>query len=253
MAVSFLPDEQPRSGGRVGLLVDLLEFFLGSRHSALPEPVGRSAERTRHRRMVREHLASSPLLHSTAVEGGRVALQGRAVSRDLLTAPGSGKRVIGYRLRLSRCLPRGELAPILDVAQVGSFALDDGGPVPVEVRPVRCLPLLTAEPPTLCEADALRRPPLSGLLERHADSGSALTGADRYRLTEHLLEEGEPVFIFGLARRVVDASGAPAGYRGTLFRLVVDPPEEGLLVVADRQREALLAALDSSEDIVPDW
>lgn len=236
----------------MSFLVDLLELFFGDRSSQQPA-LERCSERARYRWIVREHLAACELLSSAQVEGGRVGLQGQAVARARLTAPGSGKPVIGYRLRLERVRGDGELEPILDVAQVGSFALDDGGPTLTEVQPLRCLPLLAAEPPILVEVGALLRQPLAGVLERHAIASASLAGADRFRITEHLLEAGEPVFVFGQARREVDARGVASGYRGTLWRVVVEPPEGGLLVVADRERDALLAALDSSEDFVPDW
>jgi hypothetical protein len=236
----------------VGLL-DLLQLLLGERKGASPAPIERDAERARHRAIVRDHLASSALLRSSEVEAGRVGLEGRAIARARLTAPGSGTPVIGYRLRLARCLPGGELEPILDVSEVAAFALDDGGPTLCEVRPLRCLPLLAAELPLLVEGQALLRQPFAALLDRHAMASARLRTGDRYRVTEHLLEEGETVFVFGVARRELDVAGSGALYRGALFRLVVDPPEGGLLVVADRGRDALLEALASSEDFVPDW
>ncbi len=207
------------------------------------------------RRDLRSRLAAGEVVSEQAAVDGPVRIEGKAVAGALLTAPLSGKPVIGYRLRIARGPGDGAVtsqgAAILDVACLQEFFVDDGSAAAARVCPARCLPLFTSESPVAIEAGDLVRSPLKEIVDRCMLPGSALVSASSFVGTEYLLEPGEMVFVFGEATHELDPAAARAGYREPPLRLVVSAPAEGFLVVADRDRDELLQNLREGRDLIP--
>jgi hypothetical protein len=139
------------------------------------------------------------------------------------------------------------------VAAVAEFELvEEGTGEAALVRPERCVPLLMPDRMHRPELAALIKPPLAEIVERACVPTSDLVTAVELRAVEHLLEPGEPVFAYGLARRELDPGGARAGYREVPQRVTLSSPPGGFLILADQRHDALLASLESLWQLLPE-
>jgi hypothetical protein len=239
------------------MIADLIELIFGVAEAASEGAAARSrlrSHRRRRLRALRDQVAAFRFRSLADSPDGPVALEGLARARELLTAPLSGRPVIGFRLRLSGLFLEENARQereLLDVSAVHDFELvEPASGRAALVRPHPCLPLLEAEATQKLELAEVIKPPLAPIIDRALVSASDLASALELRAVEHLLEPDEPVFAYGVARQELDVD-AEAAYRESPHRIVLGAPEGGLLVLADRGRDALLAALEHEWELLP--
>jgi len=200
-------------------------------------------------------IAACPVRPVAGAPDGPGGFEGVARALALTSAPLSGRPIIGCRLLLEGVFEEeGRRVPrqLLDVSSVAEFDLvEPETQLAVRVRPHRCLPLLAPEPVTRLDLSAVIRPPLSPIIERTCVSAADLATAVELRAVEHLLEPGEPVFACGVVGRERAVGVEPATYRDTPWLTTLSPPPGGVLIVADRHRDALLAGFDVRSGLLP--
>ena len=232
-------------------LLGLLEGLLGGIGQAMDQAADaeqRAKLHAVHLRSLRDLISSCEPCRG-AINNGPVELQGRAVALGRWRSPVSGRATIGFRLRVEGHEPARPEAPpvstILDTTMMQDFEIalpDQAGHVRV-CAASRCLPLLQPEPTRSLALEDLMSPGYADLFDRVSLMASEAVSYRRFVVTEFLLEPDEPVFVFGLAYRQVDPRLPASGYRSVPERLLVGPTAEGLLVVADQDRDSLLRTL----------
>jgi hypothetical protein len=210
----------------------------------------------RRLRRLRKRLRGIPRVRvADAPDGAIVALEGVARSLATRAAPLSGAMVIGYRAVIWERSEQSDRV-LVDVSDAGDFELEDAsGRALVRgdaaqlafVRDYRKTNgLLSGAPPEV-----------QALLEAHNEPLRSLWMERPLAWAEHFLEEGEPVFVVGRARReIYHGGGAETGYREAPTRVVIEPPPGGCVFVADRLRDDFLRQARDSElppyvDVLP--
>lgn len=244
------------------MLFDLLELIFGVAGAGIESAVKGAAERSRlasnrraRLRSLRQQVDASRLFPLAECPEGLAALEGRARPLALEVAPLSGRPAIGYRLRVEGDFLEDNakrVRQLVDLCSLQEHELVEPASGRVaRISPARCLALLAPEPTVPLELAEVIKPPLAPVIDRALVSPSDLATALALRAVEYLLEPGEPLFAYGVARRELEP-GAEVGYRETPYRVVLEAPPGGVLILADRPREALLAALESEWELLPE-
>jgi hypothetical protein len=206
---------------------------------------------------LRSQVAACSVRPQSAIQGGRVQIEGRAVAIMVSTAPLSGRPVIGLRVKIEKLAlesaaggtggPVLTWGPVVEAMHMNDFEVEDGTGR-ARVRTASCYPLLAAEPTVTMSVDQLLRSPLVEVLRHQRYPEHWLVGARSIRVTEYLLEPGETVFVFGEAHREIDPD-APRDYRGAVWRLVISAPLGGWVMVSDQDRDTLLRSMGRWTDL----
>ena len=208
----------------------------------------RLARQRRRVQALRERIASFRLRLVARTGEGRAAIQGRARPLELLRAPLSGAAVIGFRVKVEHLgrSRRSRWTTLVDVSEVAPFEVEDSTGRAL-VRPTESQLLLELE--TIKESGFFTSAPpeLEELLQRHGETSRGFVLQKKLRWSEYLLEPGEQVFACGKARREPDPGAEGGGFREAPTRLVLEAPEEGPMLIADRLPGRLLRALEHAD------
>lgn len=187
-------------------------------------------------------LSVAPPMGESTKLGDAVRVKGRAETLGpLVTAPVSGRKVIGFVFSGAFYDP--------DSGQEAAFSLYDMGSFALNVQTSRLevqgeFPLILRTDISEADADAkelLIASDIVAWLRKGRRTGSARR-LPRVRWQEACLDQGEPVFVFGVTRRG-GASWAARGYRETAFNTMLVPPKSGVGVISDVHPDALMKEL----------
>jgi len=153
------------------------------------------------RRARRRALLRSPGMGQGSTEGATARLYGRARANAMLTAPCSGRRVMGYRAVLeAKYDARWE--NLIDEIAVQQFAVEAEGCDEVQVHPGSAPQLGGPTETRETDLDALLADPnIRRLLARHGVADHTLVSARRLRWRERRLEPGDRVRVIGVVRQ----------------------------------------------------
>lgn len=198
-------------------------------------------------------ISTAPPLHEAAKGAGLARVSGRAYAlAPLVVAPISGRKVVGYVFSGEFYDP--------DVNQHAPFSLFDLNPFVLRLGETRVevlgdFPLVLRGDVSEADADAkelLIASDILAWLRKGRRTGSARQ-LPRVRWQEACIDEGEAITVWGHAQQG-GASNQTHGYRDTTFRTIIVPPADGLAVITDLGRKALMgdlaeAALHSVRDL----
>ncbi len=202
-------------------------------------------------RTIRHRLQQPPLLPVAQVTEGPVVLQGQAVALNTTRTPIGGKEVIGYRVKVERLVSTRRSAhwrTLVDQVEGGDFELSDpSGQALVRVSGGQWLmkreylednTFFNKIPPSVTE-----------LLRQHGefDEGGIFEGQIRW--SEYHLEASDDVCVLGYAGRQPDPRQEAESYREPPTKVVLGPPADGPMIIADQHLASLLRSLGLLSDL----
>lgn len=230
----------------VVIALSSLAGFLGT-VAAAARLKGVISRRWRARRL-RVMLEKQQVQPVAELQEGPGVVEGRAVMVEPLPAPTTDEEVIAFCLELktaSRDRPSPE--PLVSQEGLCPFeVVDDTGRVLVSATDFE-LRLETIRRKLVVGEDEVP-PRVAALLAEHGHPVEAIPDATALYWNEGRLQEDEPVFVFGHARREVDPTGQGGGYRDAATRLVVGNLEGMPVVIADSSRADFLASVKKPLD-----
>jgi hypothetical protein len=175
----------------------------------------------------------------SVADGATVKISGTAAhvkGLEPLTAPLSGRPCVCWEVVVEeqvRTSKSSSWREIVRDQRAQRFVIEDGtGRALVEART-----------PTIAlhQDDSYRSgtfndatPELEAFLERYDLSSTGTLGFNKQlRYCEGVIEAGERVSAFGRARLEPDPDGGGAGYRKAAMRVVIEDPEEGVMLLSD--------------------
>jgi hypothetical protein len=201
---------------------------------------------------LQQSLEAYPIVSIRQAGEGPLAVEGRALALETMVAPFSAKTVIGFRVKVEQARSDGEgttWETLVDLSELQDFEVEDGTGRAL-VRAVDYELLLDREERQTNGILTSVPDAVEAFLRHHGETSHGWIFNKSLRWAEYLLEPGEAVFVTGRGRRELDPRQEVDNLRQAPTRLVVDPPSDGPIVVADRLREELLRGL-SLGDLPP--
>jgi len=177
------------------------------------------------------------------LEGEKARIVGEAAGDAPIPAPLSGRSCFYWRVTVEEYRRRGKHGSwrtIIDEQEGVDFVVKDGtGKAWIRASHVHSLLEKDARFASGILNDA--GPELEAFLARHGHSSEGLLFNKNMRYREGVVEPGEAVAVVGIGRWAQDPdepAQAAAGYRDmvTPKRLVMEPPEDGPLLLSDESK-----------------
>jgi len=181
---------------------------------------------------------------------GVLAVQGHARAVRTMKCPFSGEAIIGVRVtiefveRVVSEHSEGPMRQIVDFTEIQPFeVLDETGAALVRGKPAVLLGMPARRDNDQFAVD-LTGEWLEHRVRLEGFSNTDLVVAKDLSCHVRVLHQGSRVYVLGRSTREVDPSSAvESGYREAPTRLVLEPPVDGLLLVADCHHGELMESL----------
>lgn len=183
---------------------------------------------------------------------GMTAIQGNAHASSTMSCPFIDEPIIGLRVTIEFVQRgtseqgEGTLRQSVDFTEMEPFeVVDDSGVALARGAPAVLLGAPHERDPHQFAVD-LTDPWLNHRVQMEGFSNTDIVSAVDLSCSVRLLRPGSPVYVLGRPKREVDpGSSGESSYREPPMRLVMEPPDGGVLLVADCHHERLLESLQS--------